>query len=66
MNYQIECLRAEIARCEQEIADLTAEPGGSALHYWTISELLQQISRAQARIEWLRYQDELRAVPAEG
>jgi hypothetical protein len=64
MNYQIESLRAEIARCESEIADLTAEPGGSARHYWTISQLLEQIDQAKARIDWLRYQDELRAMPA--
>lgn len=61
MNTQIEALRAEIAQCEQEIADLTAEPGGSALHYWTISELLERIKRAEARIDWLRYEDDLRA-----
>jgi hypothetical protein len=64
MNHQIESLRAEVARCEDEIADLTAEPGGSSRHYWTISELLEQIDRAQTRIVWLRYQDELRAAPA--
>jgi uncharacterized small protein (DUF1192 family) len=58
---QIEALQAEIARCEEEIADLTAQPGGSSLHYWSISELLERIKLAQTRIEWLRYHAELRA-----
>lgn len=64
VSHQIESLQEEIARCQDEIRGLKAEPHGTARHYWTIARLQEQIDQAQSRIEWLEYEDELRYVPA--